>query len=95
MIGLTIANIVYWSTESERLSYYSYNAFYAAEAGIEDVLYETKLDPAFVTNSSNFPHIGSIGTASYTVTASPLPSLSIKSMGEYRNTKRAIEIYYE
>jgi len=71
---------------------YSAVAFFAADSGIEKILYEDRKNNLVGTGtiSFTFPDNG----ASYDVEYDSNGDTTIKSTGTYQNTKRAIEIQY-
>jgi len=66
----------------------SVNAFYAADTGVERALYRIRIEGNF----DNFS--GQIGNALYNVTILSDAQTVIRSVGQYKNTKRAIETTY-
>ena len=67
-------------------------AFYAADSGIEKVLMDRD-NP----NTGAGHYDGSVGDATYQITvlvASAPDNFYIRSVGEYKGTKRAIEVVY-
>lgn len=63
---------------------YSVSAYYTAESGVEWCLYKLKVDPTPVAT----PEMDNGGT----FTVSTCTSSTIKSIGKFRNTTRAIEV---
>ena len=90
LISLAVSQIkIIWTAAD------SINAFYAADSGIEEVLfhiYKQGFDPA--GHKGECPYSGRVGQASYQVCVSQTSGSSINSVGSYKNTKRAIEINF-
>ncbi len=71
-------------------------AFYAADTGIEQVLMY-KEDPILLNGHSDVLDLGGGDQSSYVITVTigtPPSNYLIKSIGVYKNTKRAIEVSY-
>lgn len=85
LIGISISQIkIIWTLGD------SVTAFYAADTGIEQVLYRIRKQG----NYDDIPDIP-LGEASFNVSITTTTGETIiKSRGSYRNTKRAIEASY-
>ena len=66
----------------------SLNAFYGADTGVERALYRVRKQ----SDISDFS--GSVSNVFYDVSVDFDPGLIIKSVGSFKNTKRAIEARY-
>lgn len=91
-IALGTATILVRQMKIMREIGYSSIAFFAADSGIERVLYEDRKNNLVGTGtmSFTFPDNG----ASYNVEYDSNGNTTIKSIGSYQNTNRAIEIQY-
>lgn len=84
LVSISVSQIkVIWTLSD------SIKAFYAADTGIEQALYQVRKEG----NYNNF--LGKNGDSSYQVfITSDANGVSIKSIGNYNGTKRAIETNY-
>ncbi len=96
-IALGISSIFLGQTKILRELGYSVIAFYAADAGIEDVLMNRDNPSAICFEASPCPLANG---ASYYIdirpagVGCPAANYCIKSIGQYKETRRAIEIQY-
>lgn len=96
LIAMAISNLVFSSSEIEKMSYSSYKSFYASESGVEFYLYylirgSVSYTPA-VGDEFNFTLAN--GSSYKIKVVQTSPSVIFKSIGVYEGTKRAIEINY-
>lgn len=93
-IALGISTIFLGQVKVMRGLGYSVIAFYAADAGIEKILLDRNnpadIPETFLSNGASYQVFVEIG-GSGSCTA---PNYCIKSIGNYRDTNRAIEISY-
>ena len=73
---------------------YSVIAFYAADSGIEEVLFKDRDDPSSVPDDYHEELIFSNGAKYIVDVTKSGGDVTIKSEGTYKNTSRAIEIVY-
>lgn len=85
LVGISISQIkVIWTLGD------SVVAFYAADSGIEQALYRIRREGNFDNFSDGFSN-----GASFNVTVTVLPEeTTVKSIGSFRDTKRALEAKY-
>ena len=90
-IGLGISTILVRQVKITREIGYSVIAFYAADSGIEEVLLMAAPTPTSdsVNGASYDVQVENGGAGSCTAS-----NYCIKSIGSYKNTRRAIEIQY-
>ncbi len=84
LVSISVSQIkIIWSAGD------SVRAFYGADSGIEQALFRIRQQ----SNSANFS--GTAGSASYQVSITAVgEEITIKSVGLYRNAKRAVETRY-
>ena len=90
-VGLGISGILIGQIKMLGETGYSINAFYAADSGIERVLMNWQNPESFgIVTLSN----GATYQVNVVAGGAECPNYCIKSIGDYRGTKRAIEISY-
>lgn len=96
LIAIAISNLIFSSSEMERMSYSSYKSFYASEAGVEFYLYYLIRSGGGYTPTvgDEFNFTLANGSSYRILVVQTSPSVIFKSIGEHEGTKRAIEIDY-
>ena len=93
-VALGLTTILIGQIEMMRKMGYSVIAFYAADAGIERVLMNrhnpTDIPPTTLPNGATYQVFVTVGGAP----GCDAPNFCIKSIGEYKGIRRAIEISY-
>ncbi len=94
-IALGTATILVRQIKIMREIGYSAVAFFAADSGIEKVLFKDRYDPTSVPDGYEEVDIPLGNGAEYTVSVTKdSDGTTIKSEGTYQNTKRVVEIQY-
>ena len=92
IVAMSGAYIVFLGIKAGGIQAQSTKAYYAAEAGAEKLLWELRwngYDPA----TSTVPIFqGSLTGSEYNVYFVDFPPLIFRSIGEYQNSKRSVEI---
>ncbi len=95
LIAMAISNLVFSSSEIEKMSYSSYKSFYASESGVEFYLYYLIRAAGYSPAVGDEFNFNLANGSSYKIkVVQTSPSVIFKSIGEYEGTKRAIEIDY-
>lgn len=99
IITLAAADLVLAGLKMNRLTGYSNLAFFAAEAGLERSLWESRKNSSFSLpdNDQTGLFAQSLGNnSSYTVDyATSSPDVTFKSIGSYRGAKRSVASTYD
>ena len=104
VVTLTAADLVFAGIRMNRLTGYSSLAFFASEAGLERALWEARTWkargapnplPDAPTQANLFSGSLSNGSSYIVDYASSTPTVTFKSVGDYRGAKRSVESTYE
>ncbi len=96
LVGVFITDLVVSGHETENLSYFSYNSYYASESGVEYYLYYLmRLGASYTPSVGDVFNFTMDNGSTYRVeVVQTFPSVVFKSIGKYEGTGRAIEINY-
>ncbi len=93
IVAMSGAYIVFLGIKAGGIQAQSTKAYYAAEAGAEKLLWELRWNGYAYGEISTVPIFqGSLTGSEYNVYFVDFPPLIFRSIGEYQNSKRSVEI---
>jgi hypothetical protein len=93
-IGLGIANLMLKEIKISSNIGYSVPAYYAAEAGIEKVLYIDRKEGEDLENYEKDENLAGTGSIFHVEVTQTSPEIIIKSVGTYNKVKRGVQVSY-